>query len=108
MMRSFPGAACRAWIRFARNSACAAPFDRARGPSVGSSIPLSDRRNAAYWGPRSPAATASALIRAANVITMGRPDLHLREMGARINSRMGLNTWAAFAGSDEMVLFITT
>jgi hypothetical protein len=32
--------------------------------------------------------------------TIGRDDLHLREMGATINSRMGLNTWAAFVGSD--------
>jgi Domain of Unknown Function (DUF1259) len=34
-------------------------------------------------------------------ITIGRPDIDLREHGARINARMGLNTWAAFAGSDE-------
>jgi hypothetical protein len=34
-------------------------------------------------------------------ITIGRPDIDLRENGARINARMGLNTWAAFAGSDE-------
>src|SRR5690349_8059683 len=34
-------------------------------------------------------------------ITIGRDDLHIREMGATINSRMGLNTWAAFIGSDE-------
>jgi hypothetical protein len=33
-------------------------------------------------------------------ITIGRPDLDLREHGARINLRMGLNTWAAFAGTD--------
>lgn len=33
-------------------------------------------------------------------ITIGRPDLNLREHGAAINSRMGLNTWAAFAGTD--------
>ena len=33
-------------------------------------------------------------------ITVGRDDLKLTEMGARINSRMGLNTWAAFFGSD--------
>lgn len=33
-------------------------------------------------------------------ITIGRPDLDVREHGARINARMGLNTWAAFAGSD--------
>jgi len=33
-------------------------------------------------------------------ITVGRDDLKLKEMGANINSRMGLNTWAAFYGSD--------
>lgn len=33
-------------------------------------------------------------------ITIGRPDLNVREHGAVINSRMGLNTWAAFTGSD--------
>jgi Domain of Unknown Function (DUF1259) len=33
-------------------------------------------------------------------ITIGRPDIDLREHGAKINARMGLNTWAAFAGSD--------
>jgi hypothetical protein len=34
-------------------------------------------------------------------ITIGRPDIDMRAHGARINSRMGLNTWAAFAGSDD-------
>jgi hypothetical protein len=33
-------------------------------------------------------------------ITMGRPDIDLREHGAKINARMGLNTWAAFTGTD--------
>ena len=33
-------------------------------------------------------------------ITIGRPDIDLREHGAKINARMGLNTWAAFTGSD--------
>ena len=38
-------------------------------------------------------------------ITIGRPDIDLREHGAVINARMGLNTWAAFTGteSDAMV-----
>ena len=35
-------------------------------------------------------------------ITIGRPDLKLTEMGATINARMGLNTWAAFVGTDEV------
>ncbi len=34
-------------------------------------------------------------------ITVGRDDLGLMEMGATINARMGLNTWAAFVGSDD-------
>ena len=33
-------------------------------------------------------------------ITIGRPDIDLREHGASINARMGLNTWAAFGGTD--------
>ena len=33
-------------------------------------------------------------------ITIGRPDIPLKEMGATVNARMGLNTWAAFYGSD--------
>lgn len=34
-------------------------------------------------------------------ITIGRPDIDLREHGAVINARMGLNTWAAFVGTDD-------
>jgi uncharacterized protein DUF1259 len=34
-------------------------------------------------------------------ITVGRDDLKITEMGAPINARMGLNTWAAFAGTDD-------
>ena len=34
-------------------------------------------------------------------ITVGRDDLELKEMGATINARMGLNTWAAFFGTNE-------
>jgi hypothetical protein len=33
-------------------------------------------------------------------ITIGRSDVMVKEMGATINARMGLNTWAAFYGSD--------
>ncbi|MEO6237349.1 MAG: DUF1259 domain-containing protein [Vicinamibacterales bacterium] len=33
-------------------------------------------------------------------ITIGRDDLKVTEMGAAINARMGLNTWAAFVGTD--------
>jgi hypothetical protein len=34
-------------------------------------------------------------------ITVGRDDLKMTEMGAPINARMGLNTWAAFVGTNE-------
>jgi hypothetical protein len=34
-------------------------------------------------------------------ITIGRDDLKMTEMGASINARMGLNTWAAFVGSAD-------
>jgi hypothetical protein len=34
-------------------------------------------------------------------ITIGRDDLSVKEMGATINARMGLNTWAAFVGTNE-------
>ena len=34
-------------------------------------------------------------------ITIGRDDLKLTEMGAPIDARMGLNTWAAFVGTNE-------
>src|SRR5713226_3994687 len=34
-------------------------------------------------------------------ITVGRDDLSVKEMGATINVRMGLNTWAAFTGSED-------
>jgi len=34
-------------------------------------------------------------------ITVGRDDIGLKEMGAPINARMGLNTWAAFLGTND-------
>ena len=34
-------------------------------------------------------------------ITIGRDDLDVKEMGATINARMGLNAWAAFVGTNE-------
>jgi hypothetical protein len=33
--------------------------------------------------------------------TLGRNDVKVVEMGAPINARMGLNTWAAFTGTDD-------
>jgi hypothetical protein len=34
-------------------------------------------------------------------ITVGRDDFAMKEHGATINARMGLNTWAAFVGTQE-------
>ena len=34
-------------------------------------------------------------------ITVGRDDLKMTEMGALINARMGLNSWAAFVGTEK-------
>src|SRR5262245_21583200 len=34
-------------------------------------------------------------------ITIGRDDLKMTEMGAAINARIGLNTWAAFVGTND-------
>ncbi len=34
-------------------------------------------------------------------VVIGRPDIDLREMGGQINSRMGLNSWAAVVGSEQ-------
>jgi hypothetical protein len=36
-----------------------------------------------------------------NHFTLPRNDLKVVEMGATINARMGLNTWAAFTGTNE-------
>ncbi|HET9369556.1 MAG TPA: DUF1259 domain-containing protein [Vicinamibacterales bacterium] len=34
-------------------------------------------------------------------ITIGRDDLNITEMGATINARMGLNSWASFVATDK-------
>jgi Domain of Unknown Function (DUF1259) len=34
-------------------------------------------------------------------VTVGRDDLGMKENGAAINARMGLNTWAAFVGTQD-------
>ena len=44
--------------------------------------------------------TAGEQTGAVYKITIGRADLKLTEMGAPINARMGLNTWAAFVGTN--------
>jgi hypothetical protein len=45
--------------------------------------------------------TAGEQTGAVYKITIGRDDLKVTEMGAPINARMGLNTWAAFVGTNE-------
>jgi Domain of Unknown Function (DUF1259) len=78
-------------------------------------VEILDKAVKAAGPPAAPAAPASGLDTAALAkiigqqgeqngpvykITIGRPDIDLREHGAKINARMGLNTWAAFAGTD--------
>jgi Domain of Unknown Function (DUF1259) len=78
-------------------------------------VDIIDKAVKAASTPTAPAAPASGLDTAALAkiigqqgeqngpvykITIGRPDIDLREHGAKINARMGLNTWAAFAGTD--------
>jgi hypothetical protein len=46
-------------------------------------------------------ATGEQLAAGVFKYTIGRDDLKVKEMGATINARMGLNTWAAFYGSDD-------
>jgi hypothetical protein len=68
------------------------------------------RPPAAGTPPSAPALNTDALVKiigapgeqngAVYKITIGRPDLNVREHGATINARMGLNTWAAFTGTD--------
>jgi hypothetical protein len=79
-------------------------------------IDLIGKSNSASSSPPAAAAPASALntARLAEIVgaqgeqsgavykfTIGRSDLKVVEMGATINARMGLNTWAAFTGSNE-------
>jgi hypothetical protein len=44
--------------------------------------------------------TGASLAGGTYKYTIGRDDLKLKEMGALIDSRMGLNTWASFHGND--------
>jgi hypothetical protein len=64
--------------------------------------------------PASPSGTALDTVKLAKIaghegeqsgavykITVGRDDLGMKEHGAVINARMGLNTWAAFVGTQQ-------
>jgi hypothetical protein len=73
---------------------------------IGKGTPPAGTPGRAITGPLDTAALARIIGTAGDLnggvykITMGRSDLTLKEMGATINARMGLNTWAAFYGSD--------
>ena len=80
-------------------------------------IALIGRRDSAAAATTAPAAPATPTIDTAKLIeivgaqgeqngavykfTLPRNDLKVVEMGATINARMGLNTWAAFTGTNE-------
>ena len=59
-----------------------------------------DRWKARYRGAVEDDRTSGDQSGAVYKITIGRADLKLQQMGATINARMGLNTWAAFYGTD--------
>ncbi len=91
-----------------------APMDLAR--KVKPALDLIGRQAKPVTPPASPASTSGSPMDTAKIaqitghsgdqtgavykITVGRNDLKLTEMGAPINARMGLNTWAAFVGTD--------
>ena len=50
------------------------------------------------WSP--PLAAQDVPSEYQQVLTVGRDGLKVTEMGAPINARMGLNTWAAFVGTN--------
>jgi hypothetical protein len=91
------------------------PADLAR--QVKPALDLIGKNTASPTGAGAPAATPATTMDTAKLaqivgtpgeqtgavykITIGRDDLKLTEMGAPINARMGLNTWAAFVGTNE-------
>jgi hypothetical protein len=78
--------------------------DRRGGPSGPPSGPPANGRE--ITGPLDSAALARIVgyqgeqNGAVYKITIARPDIALNDKGAAINSRMGLNTWAAFYGNN--------
>jgi hypothetical protein len=67
----------------------------APGPAAGPASTLDTAKLAQIVG------TQGEQTGAVYKITIGRDDLKVTEMGAPINARMGLNTWAAFVGTNE-------
>lgn len=68
---------------------------RAAAPISGGSTPLNTDKLAKIVGH---AGEASGPV---YKITVGRDDIAMKDHGATINARMGLNTWAAFFGTEE-------
>ena len=68
---------------------------QANTPMSGSGTPLDNEKLAKIVGH---AGEASGAV---YKITVGRDDLVMKDHGATINARMGLNTWAAFFGTQE-------
>src|SRR5258705_7802840 len=67
----------------------------APAPSSGMGTPLDTEKLAKVTGhPGEPSGTVYK-------ITIGRDDIAMKDHGAAINARMGLNTWAAFVGTQE-------
>jgi hypothetical protein len=91
------------------------PSDLAR--KLKPAVDLIGKGNAKLATPGGPASNALGQLDAAKIaqivgtqgdqtggvykITIGRDDLKITEMGAPINARMGLNTWAAFVGTND-------
>src|SRR4051812_24568829 len=72
-----------------------APAPAPSAPAGASSSPLTTAKLAQIIG--APGEQSGAVYK----ITLPRNDLKVVEMGAAINARMGLNTWAAFTGADD-------
>ncbi len=68
---------------------------RAATPISGTGTPLDTEKLAKIVG------HAGEQFGAVYKITVGRDDLAMKDHGAAINARMGLNTWAAFLGTQE-------
>lgn len=68
---------------------------QATAPMSGTGTPLDNEKLAKIVGHSGDASGAVYKI------TVGRDDLAMKDHGATINARMGLNTWAAFFGTQE-------
>ena len=64
-------------------------------PSSGTGTPLDTEKLAKIVG--RPGEQTGTVYK----ITVGRDDIAMKDHGAAINARMGLNTWAAFVGTQE-------